>query len=46
LLNGVKALQEEYYLIVSAVIVKEFNNNPNEVALLQEFLKLYQQNYN
>ena len=41
LLQGSKALQEEFYLIVSAVIVKEFNSNPDEVALLQEILKLY-----
>ncbi|CDW89210.1 UNKNOWN [Stylonychia lemnae] len=43
--NNVK-LQEEFYKILSLIIVKEFNLDSNDTLLFQELISLYQAQYN
>ena len=41
LIFGSKKLQEEYYMIVSGLIVKEFNLNDTDTALFDEVIRAY-----
>ena len=45
-LLGNKKVQEEYYMIISQVIIKEFFSNEQSTLLLQEVIKSYQNAYN
>jgi hypothetical protein len=43
---GSKKLQEEYYMVVSGLIVKEFNLNDADTGLIDEVIRGYQRGYN
>ena len=43
---GSKKLQEEYYMVVSGLIVKEFNLNDADTGLFDEIIRGYQRGYN
>ena len=43
--NNLK-LQEEYYLLTSTIIIKEFNLDPNDIGLFTELINAYNQQYN
>ena len=43
---GSKKLQEEFYMVTSGLIVKEFNINDQETALFDEIVRSYQRAYN
>lgn len=43
---GNKKLQEEFYLAISGLIVKEFNFNDSDVGLFEEIISSYQKGYN
>ena len=45
-LLGSKKLQEEYYLVTSDLIVKEFFINDQDTVLMDEMIKAYQRSYN
>lgn len=43
---GSKKLEEEYYLLLSALIVKEYNLDDTATALFDEIVRAYQRGYN
>ena len=42
---GGKKLQEEYYMVVSSLIVKEFDLNDGDTGLFDEIIRGYQRGY-
>jgi hypothetical protein len=43
---GSKRLQEEYYMVVSGLIIKEFNINDSDTGMFEEIIRAYQKGYN
>ncbi len=45
-LQNNKKLQEEYYMLTAAFIIKEFNYEPDNTVLFNEIITAYQKQYN
>jgi hypothetical protein len=45
ILGSVK-LQEEYYMVMAGLIIKEFNLNDQDTGLFDEIIRVYQRQYN
>jgi hypothetical protein len=43
---GSKKLQEEYYMVMAGLIIKEFHLNDQDMKLFDEVIRTYQSGYN